>query len=649
LKFISEETARHGLEFQIGIWTHAYKWVASPNAHHQVQGLTPETQGPYCRDAIALLLKECPAIQGVTLRVHGESGVPEGDFSFWRTLFEGISHSGRKIEIDMHAKGMTAEMIKVATDTGMPVKISPKFWAEHKGLPYHQADIRELEVPHPRPHADRSVFKFSEGSRSFMRYGYGDLLKRDRRYEVLFRIWPGTQRVLLWGDPKFASAYGRASHFCGAAGVEIFEPLFFKGRQGSGLPGGRCAYRDKSLEPSDGDFSKFRYTYRVWGHNIYNPESDSAAWRRYLDNALGEAGADVEQAFANCSRILPTLTTAHLPSASNNGFWPEIYTNMPIVEGSEAEPYHDTPTPKRFGTVSPLDPQLFSTIEQHATDLLQGQPDAKYSPIEVARWLDSFADTANRSLESARRKVGRHAGPEFRRFDEDGRIQIGLGQFFASKLRSGVLYEIYSQTGDPTALQQAITSYKKARDAWSQMAERAKKPYRSNITYGPQLIKCGHWADRLAAIDRDIAAMEASHDKPASAKAYNQDRVQAAVKTSLASPQRPSIPCNHVPPKSFHPGEAVTIAIDFKNVEPASLPSMLRLHYRHVNHAERWKSLEMDKDQQAYTASIPGEYSNSPYSLQYYFEFSRGQEAAWLYPGFNSDLTNQPYFVIQTT
>ncbi|MGI0134268.1 MAG: hypothetical protein ACREBW_04845, partial [Candidatus Micrarchaeaceae archaeon] len=516
LKFITDETARHGLECQIGIWTHAYKWVDSPAAHHQVQGLTAETHAPYCRDAMALLLKECPAIQGVTLRVHGESGIPEGDYSFWRTLFEGITKSGRKIEIDMHAKGMTPEMIKVATDTGMPVKISPKFWAEHKGLPYQQADIRALEVPHPRPHANNKLFEFSEGSRSFMRYGYGDLLKRDRPYEVLFRIWPGTQRMLLWGDPKFASAYGRSSHFCGAAGVEIFEPLFFKGRQGSGLPGGRCAYLDKSLKPRDGDFSKFRYSYRVWGHNIYNPDSKPDLWRRYLQASLGEAAPDIERAFSNCSRILPLLTTAHLPSASNNSFWPEIDTNMPIVQGSEVEPYRDTPLPRRFGTVSPLDPQLFASIEQYAKRLLDGQPDAKYSPIEVAHWLEALSNASNGSLSSARQKIGQFAGPEFSRFDVDGRIQVGLGRYFGAKLRSGVLYEIYLNTGDLAARTQAIALYKKARAAWFHMAERAKRPYRSDITYGSHLVMGGHWADRVAAIDTDIAAMESSEARTAS-------------------------------------------------------------------------------------------------------------------------------------
>ena len=147
LRFIGEETRLRGLEFQLGLWTHAYEWTDSPHAQHHIQGLTPETHGPYCRDALALLLKTCPSIQGLTFRVHGESGIPEGSYDFWRTVFQGVVRAGRTIEIDMHAKGIDSKMIDVAAQTGMPYKISSKYWAEHMGLGYHQAAIRELEMP----------------------------------------------------------------------------------------------------------------------------------------------------------------------------------------------------------------------------------------------------------------------------------------------------------------------------------------------------------------------------------------------------------------------------------------------------------------------------------------------------------------------
>ncbi len=114
--------------------------------------------------------------------------------------------------------------------------------------------------------------KFSTGTRSFLRYGYGDLLREDRKWKVVHRIWPGSQRILLWGDPVWAAAYSRAFSFCGSDGVEIMEMLSFKGRLGSGIAGNRTAYADRSLAPR-WDWQKYEYTTRVWGRMLYNPDT----------------------------------------------------------------------------------------------------------------------------------------------------------------------------------------------------------------------------------------------------------------------------------------------------------------------------------------------------------------------------------------
>src|SRR4051812_22588910 len=132
LQFIAAQTARRGLEFQLGIWTHAYEWTDSPNSDHHIVGLTQQTHATYCRDALALLLKACPQITGLTMRIHGESGIPEGSYSFWKTLWQAVPAARtpegkpRIIELDLHAKGLDPETIAIARATGMPVKASAK-------------------------------------------------------------------------------------------------------------------------------------------------------------------------------------------------------------------------------------------------------------------------------------------------------------------------------------------------------------------------------------------------------------------------------------------------------------------------------------------------------------------------------------------
>jgi len=627
LKFISEQAAARGLHFQLGIWMHGYQWINSPHPNYTIEGLTAETHGPYCRDALAALLKACPAIQGVTFRIHGESGVAEGSYDFWKTVFDGVKLSGRKVEIDMHAKGIDQGMIDVALATGMPVKVSPKFWAEHMGLPYHQADIREQEMPKGRP--GTGLMALSAGERSFLRYGYGDLLREDRKYGVLHRIWPGTQRLLLWGDPQTAAAYSRSFSFCGSEGVEVMEPLSFKGRRGSGLAGNRCGYADPALAPR-WDWQKYEYSLRVWGRHLYNPDADPDVYRRALPAPAAE------RALASASRILPLITTAHLPSAANNTYWPEIYTNQPMVDAKQNNPYSDTPAPKTFQNASPLDPQLFSRGTEFVDGLLKGEASGKYSPVEVAQWLEDLAAAAQNNLS----QTASLRGVESKRLLADVDIQIGLGRFFAAKLRSGVLYAIHERTGDRAALEQALAGYRQARSIWARIVSRTGNLYVSDVTVGEHPWLRGHWADRLPAIDDDIAQMAARLE---SAKPAADAAVRAAVEEAAAHPVRDLSGFQHKPPARFRPQEAIALQIASEGLNLTSA----RLYYRHVNQAERWQSSEMQADSNAFHAAIPAAYTGSPFPLQYYFELKSGPKQAWLYPGFTPPFANQPYFVVR--
>jgi hypothetical protein len=648
LRFISDEAAARGLDFQLGLWTHAYEWIDSPDANHRIWGLSASSHAPYCRDALALLLKECPNITGVTFRVHGESGVPEGSYEFWKTVFDGCVQCGRPVEIDLHAKGIDRPMIDLALGTRLPVTISPKFWAEHLGLPYHQAAIRPTELP--RQERGSRMFAESEGSRSFLRYGYGDLLSEDRRYAIIHRVWPGTQRVLLWGDPVFAAAYSRAFSFCGSQGAEVFDPLSFKGRKGSGLPGGRDGYADSSLRPAAADFEKYAYTYRVWGRLLFNPDAAPEIWQRKLRQDHGPATEAVERALSHASRILPLFTTAHAPSAANSNYWPEMYVNMSIVDDSRPEPYADTPSPRRFGAVSPLDPQLFARIDDHARELIAGAVSSKYSPVEVAQWLEDLSRTAAECLAAANAQAIDRRQPHFRRFVIDTNVQIGLGLFFGLKLRAAVLFALYERSGERAPLDAALKAYRTARETWTHIIEVTAKAYAPDMTYGDEWFQRGHWSDRLAAIDADIAAMERKTHEPAPSPATPApppEAIASLVSAVLGRPQRPDEAVTHAPPASWRRGQLVPLAL-----EPASgdiRAKTVQLFYRRTNQAEPWRAAPMLVRPERAEGVIRADYANTPYPLQYYFELSDESGRSWLYPGLGATLSNQPYFVLQQT
>src|SRR5215831_3348177 len=637
LKFISEQTVARGLRFQVGVWMHGYEWIDSPHANYRIEGLTRETHASYCRDALRLLLQRCPAISAVTIRTHGESGVEEGSYDFWRTIFDGVATCGRKVELDLHPKGLDQTMLDNALATKQPVTVSPKFWAEHLGMSYHQADIRAEEIP-PTGKQPTGLMKLSTGSRSFTRYGYGDFMREDRNWKVVHRVWPGSQRLLLWGDPLTSAAYSRAFQFCGSNGAELCEPLTFKGRRGSGIAGDRCAYADTKLRPR-WDWEKYLYTYRVWGRLLYHPDSSSDVWRRYLTHHFGPSAGEIESALANASRILPIITTAHCPSAANNNYWPEMYLNHSLFDAAHPGSYSDTPAPKVFGNVSPLDPQLFSRVNDFADELLSRKQSGKYSPVEVAQWIEDYAAAAAKHLAQAGTLIKDKESPEYRRLATDVAIQAGLGHFFAAKFRAAVFYRIFEKTEAQTVLETALEHYRKARAAWAEFANLAKNVYMSDITVGelPQLH--GHWLDRLKAIDQDIAAVSMKLD---SSKESPADGVTKVIKKILDRPQRDGLRCRHTPPPRFTPAQALEIELTVE--EPITAAN---LYYRHVNQAERFNFTAMTGNAPRYHAAIPAAYTDSFYPLEYYFELTQADGAVQLYPGFSKDLTNQPYFVVR--
>jgi hypothetical protein len=297
-------------------------------------------------------------------------------------------------------------------------------------------------------------------------------------------------------------------------------------------------------------------------------------------------------------------------------------------------------------------------MSDFAAELLKGERSGKYSPIEVAQWLEDLAETATRNLAEAEKQTAGKLSPDFRRVAADVKLQIGIGQFFAAKFRSGTLYAIHDQSGDRAALEEAVETYRRAREIWAAFAEAAKGVYASDISFGPRPDQRGHWLDRLPAIDADIAAMAKRLDSTAQATEQSA-RVQAATQQALGRPQRNSVACDHTPPPHFVPGEPLPLVL---SVAPSALPISARLYYRHVNQAEHYQMAEATAQGREHHAQIPASYSKSLYPLQYYFELKEeslnqgslkdeslkeGSQTAWLYPGFAPDLANQPYFVVR--
>jgi hypothetical protein len=319
-----------------------------------------------------------------------------------------------------------------------------------------------------------------------------------------------------------------------------------------------------------------------------------------------------------------------------------------MIAGSGTTPYGDTPEPKVFGTVSPLDPRLFATAVEWARDVTADWPNAKYSPVDVAQWLEEMAAAAEQALSAARVQTNASEAAEFRRIEEDVLIQIGVGIFFAKKLRSAVLWEIAQKTGDANAASAALSHYREARTAWATMAKRAQAVYRADVGYGRVPMRRGHWMDRLTSMDEDISAMQAAMQAKGGAENSEPQPVpmtQKAVEAATVKPQRLSgLAATHTPADSFVPGQPLEAVVELgKGIAPEEVT--VRMRYRHVDQAERWQWLEMERKERSYRGTIPADYTHSAFPLEYFFELKRGNEA-WMMPGFNATLSNQPYYAV---
>ncbi len=633
LQFIGAETARRGMDFQLALWTQRYDFDDVPRAAHTVEGITDDNLAPYCRDALTHLLEAVPEITGLTFRVHVEGGIAEGEYGFWEEAFRGVAAAGRPVEIDMHGKGLDHTLLQLARDSGMPFAASPKYLAEHMGLAYHQSSIRNEEYPPEVARSQRE--QLSEGSRKFLRYSYGDLLAKDKDYKVLYRIWAGTQRVLLWGDAALAAGYGRSSMFAGSDGVEWCEPLSFKGRMGTGVPGQRYNYTVQGLAPRY-DYEKYEYQYRVWGRNLYAPGGPAEGWQRYLASECADAADACEAGLAAASRVLPLVTLTHAPSASNNHYWPEIYTNLPLLAGSGARAYaRDMTAPIRFGNAPTFDHMLFANAREFAEALLAGTPVARYTPLDVADWLDRLAAEAETAIVTAKATAA-YGTPAVRRILADVGILAGIARFFAEKYRAAVWAELFIATNVTTLLDPAIHHIGRAILAWEDVAALSDDLYPDDLTYGPQTWLRGSWQARLPEMRAELLDLEAARGGGVFETVPPTEAVTAAIAALAAHRPTRAGAGTLQAPASFGRGEAVTVRFE------GTADGAPTLHFRQVDQSQRWSSLAMAADGSGYVATIPAEATQSDFHLQFFVTLQQDGAGA-IVPGLASDLANEPY------
>jgi hypothetical protein len=141
-------------------------------------------------------------------------------------------------------------------------------------------------------------------------------------------------------------------------------------------------------------------------------------------------------------------------------------------------------------------------------------------------------------------------------------------------------------------------------------------------------------------MDKDIAALSALLGTGSTSQASQ--KAATAIQMALGRPGRAPVHAGHRPAEKFKRGDELPVAITV----PAEI-AVVRLHYRHVDQAENFVTLDMTRSDSDFRAVIPAEYTRAEFPLEYYFEVRMSGGRADLFPGFAPPLTNQPYFVVQ--
>jgi hypothetical protein len=174
--------------------------------------------------------------------------------------------------------------------------------------------------------------------------------------------------------------------------------------------------------------------------------------------------------------------------------------------------------------------------------------------------------------------------------------------------------------------------------AWDRIADLSRDIYHDDLTYGPQSWLRGSWQSRQAEMRAELLDLEAQRSGGRTESLALSPEAARAVAALRA--RRPVVQTDGVTaPDSFRRGEPITVHY----AGPADAAPMLR--YRVVDQSQRWKALAMAPEGNGHAATIPGDYLDTPFHLQFFVSVTAEGEAR-LAPGLDADLANQPYVLV---
>jgi hypothetical protein len=658
LRAIGRACHRRAIEFVLGTWQQR-PWTA--NQALQVEGLPEEEEelGTYCAAGLETLLRACEEIDGVQFRVNFEAGLGDqrSNEAFWRQLIDAVAECGRPVQLDLRAKGLTDGMIAYALARGIEMAVPTKYWCEQTGLPYHLTQMRSEELEH------------LDNLNHSRRYSYADLLRKPRRYGVLYRLWTlGSTTLLLWGDPDYVRRFSASCRAVDGAGFEVAAPLSLKGGHAGLQDEPWPILRDPALRMGAWEDERYWPFYLLFGRIGYAADTPPQVWERAFRTHYPEgAAAPLARGLAAASKILPLITAFHMPMHPMLVYWPELSTGGALfAEHNHNRGYNHT---RHYGDVSygktePSDPGLFYGIDAYARDWWRGQIEAKYTPLQVRDWLRAFAGEARAAVARADRAVAQadramverdgaaKGRSEYRAARIDLLMLADLADYHAHKVGAALSLALSREAGGAgqhaeagAYLSQALRQCVEARDDWNALAARGKAAYHDPLQFnaGHGTARSGTWADRTVELEADVAMLEALLEAALEA-GREPAEVDLPPATGSEAPEPPQLQMDV--PATWRAGRDLPVEVAVSGRE--RLPGGLMLRYRHGNQLEGpFKRIEMAETAAGYRAAIPGAYITEEWDLLVYVAGLLSPQQALIYPGLYSPVSDLPYWVVR--
>ncbi len=625
LRRIGELATEYGLDFAVAIWQQqpvlSKNVPAAPYAHNYGPSALRNPPGEakladYGPKALARLLKECPSIRRLQLRLNYESGIPEAiQPQYFRALFAVLTSQPRPVQLDLRYKGLSKETVDQAAAAGLDVTISTKFWCEHFGLPFHPTTQDPLY--------------------SANRYGYGTMLHRPRNYRVAYQLWnQGSNRILTWGDPDYAARFTESCALGDGEGFEVFAPLTDRGWGNE--PGAWRLLAKRELEYFRWESERYWPFYLAFGRMGYNPKASEAVWKREWVARFGAAAEAMERACRSASRVLPLLTATTMTSASEWSYWTEMDLCGPldlysVVPPSDYGQFYGIRAWKALPGWK--DGSWSGTPRGFVEDALAGDVEAKWTPFQVSRELDRLADEVLTAVDAARKKLATPSDAEFRSVEVDLRALAYLARYHAAKKRAATHLAFFYATQEAGRLVRVCEEAEAAAKAWESLAQVTDGVYSDNLVFGrsreqvgtpakPVNAHAGHWKDRLPNVRADVEfakGLLARHN--AEGQAFH-------VYPGEVPPVHPPV-ISHTPVTATGSGTDLVIDALVQSEQP--LKKVL-LRFRPMDQTKAWTVIPMeDAGKGHYRATISSRQFDANYDLLYFLE-ARVEGGGTLWP-----------------